>query len=212
MRRASPRALGVATWSTNGKVALSYEGTFRAGLLQGRGKMTAGGDRYDGEYRDGKRDGQGTYVTGSGERYEGEFKDNRREGHGVVIRADGSRVDGLFKDGKMVAETAPSAVPDVNAAQAKAIREAKARAQADQRVAEAERQKTAQAQRPAAPPAGSAAPPQPVALARSVKEICSGRSFFSEQICRVSECATKPEFANDPICQLAKTNQQRQPQ
>lgn len=204
--------LGVATWSTNGKVALSYEGTFRAGLLQGRGKMAAGGDWYDGEYRDGKRDGRGTYVSGAGERYEGEFKDNRREGHGLVTRADGSRVEGLFRDGKMVAQTAPSAAPDANAAPDKAARESKARAQADSRATEAERQRAAQAQRPAVPPARSAAPPQPVAVARSVKEVCSGRSFFNEQICRVSECATKPEFANDPICLLGKNNQQRQPQ
>ena len=216
---------GLATWSTDGKVALTYEGTFREGLLQGRGKMTAaGGDRYDGEYLDGKRDGRGAYIASTGERYEGEFKDNRREGRGVVTRPDGRRIYGLFKDGKLIAESAPPA-PDANAALDKAAREAKAKSQAEQqRVAEAERLRLAQdeqrrraaAQRPAPPapvaaPSSATSPPpaEPVVAARSVKEACSSRNLISEQLCRTRECFIKPEFANDPICVSYRESQKR---
>ena len=92
---------GKAEWLKDGTLALTYEGTFRAGLLQGQGKMVAvGGDRYDGEYRDGKREGSGTYVAASGERYEGEWHDNKREGRGVLTYASGDRYEGDFRDNK----------------------------------------------------------------------------------------------------------------
>ena len=92
---------GKAEWLKDGSLALTYEGTFRAGLLQGQGKMAAvGGDRYDGEYLDGKRESRGTYVAASGERYEGEWHDNKREGRGVLTYAGGDRYEGDFRDNK----------------------------------------------------------------------------------------------------------------
>ena len=82
---------GVARWAVDGLNTFTYEGTFRAGLLQGKGKMTAAsGDRYEGNYQDGKRDGRGTYTAIAGERYEGEFKDNKRLGRGASSRDEGS--------------------------------------------------------------------------------------------------------------------------
>ena len=94
---------GMAQWAANGNSTLTYEGTFVAGVIQGRGRMTAaGGDRYDGDYRDGKRDGPGAYTTATGDRYDGEFKDNKRNGRGTLTRADGSRFEGMFRDGKLV--------------------------------------------------------------------------------------------------------------
>ena len=92
---------GKAEWLKDGTLALTYDGTFRAGLLQGHGKMVAvGGDRYDGDYLDGKREGLGTYVAASGERYEGEWHDNKREGRGVLAYASGDRYEGDFRDNK----------------------------------------------------------------------------------------------------------------
>ena len=98
---------GTAQWTVDGKNTLTYEGEFRAGLLQGPGKMTgAGGDRYEGGYRDGKREGRGVYIHDTGDRYDGEFKDNKRDGHGTLTRADGTRVEGIFIAGKPPADTA----------------------------------------------------------------------------------------------------------
>ena len=201
---------GVAQWTADGKSTLTYEGSFRSGMLQGRGLMTAaGGDRYEGDYRDGKREGRGAYIAATGERYDGEFKDNRRDGRGVVTRADGTRVEGVFKEGKLIAEGTPP-IP---------------KTQTDSRSADAERQRLvlenerlrAQVQRsqqlPMAAPMPTApvatAPPQPVAAQRTVTDLCSGRNLISEQLCRGRTCL-KPEHASDPICVGYKEAQERQ--
>ena len=95
---------GKAEWLAGGAPTLMYEGTFRGGMMQGFGRMSAaGGDRYEGEYRDGKRDGRGTYIAASGERYDGSWKDNHRNGQGILVRTDGSRIEGQFRDGDPVA-------------------------------------------------------------------------------------------------------------
>ena len=204
---------GAAQWMADGKPTLTYEGSFRSGMLQGHGKMTAaGGDRYEGNYRDGMRDGRGTYVAATGERYDGDFKDNRRDGRGVVTRADGIRVEGIFKEGKLVAESAP----------------ARPKAQNDSRTADAERQRLLQenerlreqVQRAQQPPAATPmpmtatavlTPAQPVSVQRTVKDLCSGRNLISEQLCRVRTCL-KPEYASDQICIGYKEAQERQGQ
>ncbi len=41
------------------------------------------GDRYEGEWKDGKRDGRGTYYSANGDRYEGQWKDNKQHGRGT---------------------------------------------------------------------------------------------------------------------------------
>ena len=105
---------GTAQWTADGKNTLTYEGTFRYGLIEGEGKMIAvGGDRYEGHYRDGKRDGHGVYSSNTGERYDGEFKDNKRHGRGTLTSADGGHLEGIFLDGKLPAELAPQPPPAI---------------------------------------------------------------------------------------------------
>ena len=94
---------GIARWSSGGKEMLMYEGTFKGGLLQGRGAMLAsGGDRYEGDYKDGKRDGQGIYISGAGQRYEGGFRDNKKHGSATVTDANGVKTEVSFRDGQQV--------------------------------------------------------------------------------------------------------------
>lgn len=192
---------GTAQWMADGKPTFTYEGSFRSGVLQGRGRMTtADGDRYDGGYRDGRRDGRGIYIAAIGERYDGDFKNNMRDGRGVVTRADGIRLVGIFKEGKLVAESAP----------------ARSQRRTDSRPADAERQRLLQEnerlreqvqraqQSPAATPMPTTAPamvtpPQRVPVQRTVRDLCSGGNLIAEQICRVRTCL-KPEFVSDPIC------------
>lgn len=94
---------GIARWSSGGKEALTYEGIFEVGLLQGHGAMVAsGGDRYEGDYKDGRRDGQGVYTSSSGQRYEGGFRDNKKHGAATVTDTNGIRSDVSYRDGQQV--------------------------------------------------------------------------------------------------------------
>ena len=64
------------------------------------GTYTADGDKYVGEFKDGKRSGQGTYTFASGEKYVGEYKDDKRNGRGTLTFGNGDKYVGAFKDGK----------------------------------------------------------------------------------------------------------------
>ena len=47
--------------------------------------------KYVGEYKDGKRHGQGTYTWFDGGKYEGEWKDGEHHGQGTLTLPDGNR-------------------------------------------------------------------------------------------------------------------------
>jgi hypothetical protein len=70
-----------------------YVGEFRDGKRTGQGThfylANLKGDKYVGEFRDGKRHGQGTYTFASGNKYVGEFRDNKVHGQGIFTFADG---------------------------------------------------------------------------------------------------------------------------
>ena len=60
----------------------SYSGGCRNGLAEGRGEA-AGTARYSGEFKAGRKHGQGVKTWPSGDRYEGGFVEDRREGTGT---------------------------------------------------------------------------------------------------------------------------------
>jgi hypothetical protein len=60
----------------------------------------ANGDRYEGDFVDGKCSGKGTFTTSSGDRYSGDWINNKREGNGQAIWGDGSRYVGAFVNDK----------------------------------------------------------------------------------------------------------------
>ena len=58
----------------------------------------ANGDRYEGEYKDDKKHGKGTYIWGpntkwAGDKYIGDYINDVRTGEGVYIYASGSRYE-----------------------------------------------------------------------------------------------------------------------
>ena len=57
------------------------------------------GDKYVGEFKDGKYHGQGIETNRNGAKYVGEFKDGLNNGHGTQIYEDGEKYVGEFKDG-----------------------------------------------------------------------------------------------------------------
>ena len=81
-----------------------YEGDFKDGVKNGKGVMKhKNGDIYEGSFRNDVKYGNGVYRFKDGEIYEGEFKDDGFEGHGVM-RFEGVEIKGNFKRGKLDGE------------------------------------------------------------------------------------------------------------
>ena len=62
----------------------------------------ANGNKYVGEYKNGKIYGQGTYTWTNGNKYVGEFKDAKRNGLGTYIFANGTVDKGIWKNNKLI--------------------------------------------------------------------------------------------------------------
>ena len=91
---------GIAEWRSGALVARN-EGEYRNGKLNGRGTWTGlRGERYEGEYRDGKGHGQGIAVSPDGNRYEGQWGDGRPNGRGIETLRNGDRYDGEWRNGR----------------------------------------------------------------------------------------------------------------
>ena len=69
---------------------------------------SADGDKYIGEWKDGKKNGQGTYtwISGNtwlnGNKYVGEFKDDKRNGLGTYTFANGTVDKGIWKNNQLI--------------------------------------------------------------------------------------------------------------
>jgi hypothetical protein len=78
-----------------------YVGEYRDGKWNGVGTYTyADGAKYVGEFRDGKANGQGTITFPNGNKYVGEWKDNRRNGQGTETFPNGDKFVGEYRDDK----------------------------------------------------------------------------------------------------------------
>ncbi len=120
--KGSPRLISdykeVASWDEcNGEVAFGsgggtrvgnkYSGEWKDGRLHGQGiYVWASGTKYVGEFKDGKTHGQGIKTSVKGDKYVGEFKNNRIHGQGTFVRADGTKHVGEFKNGKIISPSA----------------------------------------------------------------------------------------------------------
>ena len=78
-----------------------YAGEWKDNKYNGQGTFTfADGAKYVGEYKDGKRSGQGTFTSADGAKYVGEFKDGKYNGQGTDTFVNGNKYVGEYKDGK----------------------------------------------------------------------------------------------------------------
>ena len=83
-------------WSNGDK----YEGEFVDGIRQGRGVLiTTDGDRYEGEWRDSQLNGNVKYIKCNGTIYEGQMVNGEKEGQGTIVFENGNRYEGSWKDG-----------------------------------------------------------------------------------------------------------------
>tara|TARA_B110000211_G_C14014511_1_gene524743 strand:+ start:76 stop:1368 length:1293 start_codon:yes stop_codon:yes gene_type:complete len=78
-------------------------GEYKDGKRHGQGTYTwANGGKYVGEWLDAKKHGQGTYTWANGKKYVGEWLDAKEHGQGTVTYADGSKYIGEFIDGRRI--------------------------------------------------------------------------------------------------------------
>ena len=78
-----------------------YEGEMKNGLRDGRGKCSyKSGSVYEGEFKDDKRHGKGICRFANGVVYEGEYRDNERDGFGKYTYPNGDVYMGSVKKGK----------------------------------------------------------------------------------------------------------------
>jgi hypothetical protein len=63
----------------------------------------ANGDRYEGDFVDGKQNGKGIYTWGSGDRYEGDVIIGKPNGYGTLYSSNGNIIHrGQWSDGRFV--------------------------------------------------------------------------------------------------------------
>ncbi len=78
----------------------TYTGDCKKGKAHGKGKAT-GADIYDGDFKNGLPDGQGTYTSGNGNIFTGKYARGLRDGKGtLVIKREAQQdsvVDGYWK-------------------------------------------------------------------------------------------------------------------
>ena len=78
-----------------------YEGFVSNGVPDGHGvAYYDNGDVYDGEWKGGKKEGQGTYTWPNEVRYEGNWVDDSMSGLGVFHYPNGNRFEGEFRNGR----------------------------------------------------------------------------------------------------------------
>ncbi len=88
---------GVATKYMNGKFESKYEGTYRNGIREGKGTFThMDGSVKTGTFVNGQLTGKGTAKDESGNSYEGEFINYRMHGNGTVTWGNGSKFVGFM--------------------------------------------------------------------------------------------------------------------
>jgi hypothetical protein len=76
-----------------------YRGGVKGTNLHGKGEYIARTFRYEGEFNDGVKSGQGKYTWENGNRYEGPFADDRPNGVGKYFFANGDSYNGEVKGG-----------------------------------------------------------------------------------------------------------------
>jgi hypothetical protein len=77
-----------------------YYGEIKNGKRNGTGVNVNGSNMYNGQWKDNKRDGEGTMVFANGDKYDGKWKDDKMNGEGIGIYKSGGEYNGDWKDDK----------------------------------------------------------------------------------------------------------------
>lgn len=104
--RGLPNGYGSAKWrglqDDASDIDGTYRGMFRDGGAHGYGSVVyANGDRYEGEWKRGARDGYGMYINhAGGQTYRGCWENGAVKGRGVARYPNGDRYEGEWVDGE----------------------------------------------------------------------------------------------------------------
>ena len=80
-----------------------YFGQWKEGKMHGTGKYEfANGDRYNGDFHDNKRDGTGVYVWKNKGTYKGQWKADKREGTGVFYWENSASYNGFWREDQII--------------------------------------------------------------------------------------------------------------
>lgn len=86
-----------------------YQGEWRNGKPDGQGEFIfANGIRSVGAFKEGLRNGQVVSQFPDGQRYEGGYRNGRKDGKGELIRKDGTITSGYWQLGKYLGSEAPA--------------------------------------------------------------------------------------------------------
>jgi hypothetical protein len=80
---------------------LAYEGEWKNGVMEGQGTLRlSSADQYVGQFRAGKANGTGRYIDVTGEIFDGQFIDGLREGRGTTTLPNGSTYRSAWSGGQ----------------------------------------------------------------------------------------------------------------
>eukprot|EP00397_Hematodinium_sp_SG-2012_P009454 GEMP01009538.1.p1 GENE.GEMP01009538.1~~GEMP01009538.1.p1 ORF type:complete len:1005 (+),score=261.73 GEMP01009538.1:25-3039(+) len=117
---------GSMVWRRNDEPCEEYIGQFANSKARGEGKHTwlslppkfpasysvkathapqQMNNKYEGQWDDGLRHGEGTFYYANGSSYKGQWSENKKHGHGVYTYDDGSIFDGEFHLDRMIFRT-----------------------------------------------------------------------------------------------------------
>lgn len=80
-----------------------YSGNFENNLFEGYGTFTWPDEKkiYEGNWRQGKMHGRGKLVFANGKSFQGEFKDGVREGYGVLKLNSSRKISGNWSEDRL---------------------------------------------------------------------------------------------------------------
>jgi hypothetical protein len=89
--------VGTITWPDDAGIV--YQGEVNNGIIEGRGKLTADGNVYTGEFKNNWADGKGIMVFADGSKYTGYFQEGFMHGYGVLTLSNGTVIKGQWVKG-----------------------------------------------------------------------------------------------------------------
>ena len=82
-------------------VQLMYRGKFNTFFqFHGHGLRLKNDNKYEGNWKNGKKNGHCVVHFSNGDHYKGNFEDNKKQGYGVYTLSNGNKYDGNWKDDK----------------------------------------------------------------------------------------------------------------